>query len=149
MARTGLALYLVLSTAVGPSLCCCLPDDLFSLCTAPKEPSSAHRHCCGHDAAHHRHRAANTTQAPDMPTPAAQRDCPCKEDQPQPVAFELSGNLSPLEAARCLMVSHWTIVGVPVLGDVLLTQGKAPRESISCPFCNSRDILSALHILRC
>ena len=149
MARIGLALYLVLSTAVGPSLCCWLPGDLFALCTAITQPSSAHRHCCGHHAANHCHRAVKTTQAPDMPTPAPQRDCPCKEDQPQPVVFELSDNLPALEAARSLMVSHWTIVGVPVLGGVLLTQGEAPRESIFCPFRNSRDILRALHILRC
>lgn len=144
MTRIGLALYLVLSSAVGPSLCCCLPGELLALYTS----SACHR-CCDYHTTSPSHRPAKPTEAPGTPSPAPQNDCPCKESQPQPVV------LTPVEwdpaaqYTRSLMVSQWATVGDSLLAAVPLTQGQAPRESISCPFRDSRDMLRALHILRC
>jgi hypothetical protein len=50
------------------------------------------------------------------------------------------------------MLPHWESVGVPHLGAANFTphtQVQIPSECIAFPFLSSREILRALHILRC
>jgi hypothetical protein len=139
MVRIGLTLYLMLSTAVGPALCCCLPGDFLALCL----PASSVRHsCCGYH-------AGRTEQSPGTPSPGPQKDCPCKKDQPQPVVFTPTHQSAASEYTRPLMLPQGTVVGDCLLGAAHFVQGHAPREPISYPYHNSRDLLRALRILRC
>jgi hypothetical protein len=147
MVRIGFTLYLVVSTAVGPSLCCCLPGDLLALCT-----SSARHRCCGHHAATRRHQQAKTEQPRETPAPAPQKDCPCKAVEPQPAALTPSHPSPASEYTRSSMLPHGASVGVPLLGAAHLTPHspvQAPGQCITFPFLSSREILRALHILRC
>ena len=147
MTRIGLTLYLVLSTAVGPSLCCCLPGDLLALWT-----SSARQGCCGHHAASHSHRPAKTTQAPGTPSPAPEKDCPCKESQPQPVVLTPSEKSQDSESTRSLIAANWAAVDVSLLHAAplnLLTQAETKGRCFAFPFRGARDVLSVLQVLRC
>ena len=149
MVRIGLLLYLILSAVVGRSLCCCLPSDLLGICNPAKQSASACHRCCADHAAHHDSRPITSKQAPRSSAPSPERDCPRKQDQAQPVALASSEKVSASEGTRSLMVPHWAMVGILVLGAVPLGQKQMATRSICCPFRNSRDILRALHILRC
>lgn len=147
MVRIGLTLYLVLSTAVGPSLCCCLPVDVLALWIP-----SARQKCCGHHAASHSHRPVKPTQAPGTPSPAPERDCPCKEGEPQPVLLTPSEKAQAPESAHSLTSPKWVSVGALLLSAAplhLLTQAETQGGCFAFPFGGSRDILNAFQVLRC
>jgi hypothetical protein len=147
MARISLALYLVLSTAVGPALCCCVPGDLLALRTSAKQSSASCHRCCGHDGAKHSH-LPMTSPAPRGPIPAPEKDCLCKAGQPQPVVLTPSAKAPTSEEIRSL-VPQSAALSLSLVGPTTVIAGQAPTGSIFCPFRTSRDILRALHILRC
>ena len=152
MARIGLALYLVFSTAAGPSLCCCLPGDLLALCTAARQPSSAHHGCCGHPAHDRDHLTRKSDRTPGDPSPAPHRPCPCKETCPQPLVFLTSELSSGAEEGRSLEAPRSIEAGWHPLSARSLTlpaEGQLPTGSITCSWCDPRAILRACHILRC
>jgi hypothetical protein len=153
MARIGLTLYLMLATVAGPWLCCCTAGQLpVSFSPTTPEPSVPHT-CCGCGAAPSGEPAANDEQAPDNPSPPAAPDgpCPCRKglQKLSPLAkpvrspgVEPGGSfesLYPFEAGTFFTVSSLDP----------RDQGRVPGEPITFPFYGPRDILRALHILRC
>lgn len=152
MARIGLTLYLMVATAASPWLCCCTAGQLPGpLSSSTPEPPAPHT-CCGHGVAPSGQPAANDEQVPDSPPPAAPHGpCPCVKGLrnlsllavPERTAGVEQGgpfsSLCPFEVGTFITVNSLD------LGD----QGKAPGEPISFPFYGPRDILRALHILRC
>jgi hypothetical protein len=149
MVRIGLTLYLVLSIAVGPSLCCCLPGDLLALCTSA---SSARHHCCGHPSCDRDHSSKKPSDVPGDPSPAPHRHCPCKEASPELLVFLAPEHSSGAEEGRFPDSSRsieagWFLLSVNPLS--LPTQGQLPTQPITGSWHDPRDILRALHILRC
>jgi len=148
MTRIALTLYLVLASAVGPSLCCCLPSELLGFYTSDKQ---SHR-CCGHHAAKHSPRPAKTKQDPATPSPVPQKDCPCKEGQSKPVLFTPAHESPASEYSRTLMLPQWAAVGgfLPGTGSITLYAQEQPTSHcITFPFLSSREILRAIQVLRC
>jgi len=145
MAQISLALYLALSTAVGPSLCCCLPGKLVALFTSAQRPLSA----CHHGACQGPH--PKKTKGPGRPAPTPEKDCPCKESQPQPAEFTPAPPSPESESTRSLIPTKWAALGVSLgAGPLLLhSQEQPPGHGISFPFSDARDILSVLQVLRC
>ena len=152
MLRIGLALYLVLATAVGPSLCCCLPVRLLAFCTPAERSSSArHAHCC-HHAGDREHPSKKTNSTPDNPSPAPHGPCPCKENRSEPLVFTAAGHFSGAEHGRFQETLSWLEAGEFFRAVTLLVppaQGQATGELIASSLHNPRAILRALHILRC
>jgi hypothetical protein len=152
MLRLGLALYLVFSTAVGPSLCCCLPGDLLALFNSAKQTSSAHHRSCGHPACDRDHPSKKSKGVPGDPSPAPHRPCPCKEACPEPLVFLAAGHASGAEYGRSLEAPRSIEAGwflLPASSMILPAQGQLPTQPITCSWHDPRDILRALHILRC
>ena len=152
MVRVALALYLVLSTAVGPLLCCCLPGSVFSLCSSDTQPCSAHHGCCGHNAANHRHHWAKTKEVFGQPSPARQDNCPCRKGQADQVLFaenERSSSATHLRSSLIPQITDGDLFLQPSEASGLDMQTQAPSQCIAFPFCTSRDMLRALCIMRC
>ncbi len=158
MLRIGLSMYLVLATAAGPGLCCCLPARLLTELLASRSSGSeqvagaSHQSCgCHHDhgAVPHGHKSPSPDQdkpgCPDCPS------CPCKQPG-------LDTSLPPQDAEQLNNVLVRSFLDVPA--------GLAPAAPLTCfvflcvappgwgdgtalPFLSARDYLATLHILRC
>ena len=144
--RIGLSLYLALSAAVGPCLCCCLPSDVLALCKPVKQPAC--HEGCSHHHAHHGKHPTHSKQAPCPSFPAPQRDCPCKQNPtnlavlPEQVSTP-SGDFGPgAQTANAVTASTpinttenvFSTQHFPCYGPAVETPG---------------EIVRALHILRC
>lgn len=152
MARVGLTLYLMVAAAAGPWLCCCTVGHLFALCPAPQQKPSAGHRCCGHHEAGRGHPNTTPSATPGRPSPAPHGSCPCKENQPAPLVSTVPAPSSGAEQERILLPRHSVEAGRLLLPAICLashTQGQSLWGSMTCPFRDSRDILRALHILRC
>jgi hypothetical protein len=151
MVRIALALYLVLSTAVGPLLCCCLPGSVFPFCSSATQSCAAH-HRCGHNAANHRHQSAKTKEVLGQPSPARQDNCPCRKGQADQVLFaenERSSSATHLRSSLIPQITDGNLFLQPSEPSGLDIQTQPPSQCIAFPFCTSRDMLRALCIMRC
>lgn len=143
MARFGLALYLVMATAVGPWLCCCTTVGMpaspsASQQPAPGEPEETSTSCCC------------CPKAPaDEPPAEPVNSCPCHKSQADPVILPPT---PVAEHARLLTVAD-ALPGNPLDGSPALftldPYGRALWEGVVCPFQKPRDLLYALHLLLC
>jgi hypothetical protein len=153
LARVGLSLYLILAMAAGPWLCCCTPGRSHATPSpaAALPPASHGCCCCGggatstEDHAHERGVAAEgrAPRAPDSP-------CPCKSGSrnlPGLVSVDRPGGV---EQGGPHPAPH-SFDGATIPGTVSPNaheRGPVPDESSTFPL-RGRDILRALHILRC
>lgn len=146
MARVGLALYLMLTVAAGPCWCCCTAGRLFAFGEQSPRPR-----CCDQHTATPGPQAPPQESAPDNPSPAPHDSCPCRETRPEPVAFTASSQPSPADSARSLLDLQAAEVGGSFSGGspALAIHGQAPKECVAFPFHDPREVLRALHILRC
>lgn len=144
MFRIGLSVYLMLATLTGPWLCCCrLPR--FSarfvvlLQNDKAKPAESHCCCCQH------HVPVKDSEPPNPPKAPT---CPCQSNRPALVVLESDGarqlhrnsNSQAVDLLDCDSLS--AVVMAPV--GLMLTS-----SPLSAPVLTGRDILSALHILRC
>jgi len=148
MARFGLILYLTLTTAAGPWLCCCLvaPVNALNQNAAPAERSESESSCCccqdtpGDDA----------LPADQAPTPA--RHCPCHQNPPETVALPAQDSASITQQVRLLVLLDSarpeTLSHTPVLL-ILDADRQVSEESAASLSESPRDMLRALHILLC
>jgi hypothetical protein len=148
MARICWCWYLVLTTAVGPSLCCRLSCDLVRPCTLAKQPLPARSCCGGKHAANQSNRLSKITYDLEKPSPTPTRDCPCKKGELRPVWFARAE----LATGHTSMLSEGIAVGACLSGVApvpLHSQEQAPGHYIAFRFGDPRSILRAQHILRC
>jgi hypothetical protein len=155
MLRTGLLVYLILSMLPGPWLCCCTlrhraASPRQAVSAQPSQPiSPGPRSCCYH------HTAPTSRQtegrAAPVQRPADPAPCPCRQRSSQPAV---------LPAADSSLTQQSLAAHAPTFGaaasDVLLPTAQPPGEAqpgprfgADLPCQTGRDILRALHILRC
>lgn len=149
MARLGLALYLMLVIAAGPWLCCCSVGHSPKPVPATALPPSGPGACCGHD--HAPAGPAPDDSGLDSSVPVPHAPCPCQDRQKGPSTLIMSERASGPESGE-------SIGGVGPSQDGTLFAARLPglhasrgaREGpIAFPFSAPRDILRALHVLRC
>jgi hypothetical protein len=143
--RLSITAYLTLVSLLGPGLCCCTAVRLVT--SAPCR-HGAHRQQANRDCCHHRH--SHGHGRPDEPSQPCgeQPGCPCNDHHKIPVALAPGdGNLAGLEK---LAPSVGPLPALPTTAG--LSAGACPIASVE-PGGNvarsGRDILRALHVLRC
>jgi hypothetical protein len=149
MVRTVVSTYLIFSTLLSQSLCCCTllhaPAPVAPQKAGEACPASRRSCCCCH---HERpgedqHPAADQSKRPQPPD---RRPCPCREQktrlvawlpaesQAQPTSPGLADSLpAPLATAG---------------SDFVCAAPACPQRSV-LPFMTAQDLLHALHMLRC
>lgn len=156
MVRIGLSIYLVLTMAAGPSLCCCLPARLAQMLPigngkSGQDEADTHEACCCH---HHPHSAPHGQKAPSQdqgkPDCPDSPTCPCKQPG-------LNTALPTQDAQHSQASASSDIEGLGAfVPATALTCPPSLAVSLSCwgqgtalPFLSAHDFLTALHILRC
>ncbi len=182
MLRVTLVSYLLLATAVGPSLCCCATTSAISCvqswfglqpiacvggaaCSRSHSESGAsqsHQHTSHHGSCHghagpSQHdvesQAANSsvTEKPDDPTGnhTPRKPCPCKQDGDERTALPSSvvagKSVLPTDGLERLAI-NWS------LGVCVVEQATGVNPAVHrfrTDRLSGREILRALHILRC
>jgi hypothetical protein len=148
MARFGLMLYLTLATAAGPWFCCCTGVKLLALFAEMGRMVGAEQKklscCCGDH-------KGNCSHPPSESAPPSQ-PCTCPATNPQPATTEDSDDASFVQPSRFHSPSESAGNSAPLPLDIDLAEGallRACKEPLASPFADGRDILCALHILRC
>ena len=142
MVRIGVVVYLVLATAAGPAVCCCTMNRLFAFSSQGWSTTSSHHGCCN--------RHGKDGRRPGE-VPKRRPDCPCQDSPRDSAYLAAAKSLVPEDAARSLNLPG----AAGMVGSALphsLAPGaiiQVPRESIAFPFHDARQVLRALHILRC
>lgn len=155
MFRIGLTTYLMLVTLAGPSWCCCSATRLFALLAHPPQgerPQPAHsRHSCCHSQSH-----PTEGHSQGLPGNGHQKSegpacpcCPCSQHCSDPVISlpadpESAGYGLTFRLNTCQDLVE-TVAALPTVDGAT----QASRECPPSPFLSARDILRALHILRC
>ncbi len=146
MFRIGLSVYLMLATLAGPWLFCCqlprLGARFVALLRYDKAKSASIPSCCQHRMPV---KDSQPRNHPDAPS------CPCQGSRPEQPALLLveSGETRQLDrdsnpqAVDLLGCAYPSEIVIPSVG-LMLTP-----SSLSSGVLSGRDILSALHILRC
>ncbi len=138
MLRIGLALYMLLTTAVSPWLCCCRAAPPAASSTA-KQAAPAKRSCC---ACREHEKPAVPTSRCDHLASAPRHGCHCQAERPQVILAvpEKGSSASTFAAISSLLYSP--------SAQLSPTFSIGVRDEISHFFC-CRDLLTTLHILRC
>ena len=152
MVRIALSLYLMLSAAAGPWLCCCTTQHLVALFTQPKTQADCGG-CCGH----RHHAPGHPDHRTSEPSPRKQEQpggpsCPCKQDGSQlPALNSLDAEVAKQFHPRSSSAGSLELTpDIPVA--LCPSPEGAPRmhgKGHVLPFLTAQDILCALHILRC
>ena len=164
MFRVALIAYLSLTTILGPSLCCCNSQQLFSLvaglkcCGKPVAPRSdaelvqVERHAHHHGFAHHRHEHSPApASAKTDPAPVRQEhdeeNCPCGKHYASMVAVVTDG--VPIKAVEMRNPTGFVPDSLlPVLSESDLENVSliGPRRHADL---YGREMLRAYQIMRC
>jgi hypothetical protein len=150
MARLGLTLFLILLTAVGPSLCCCaiaVPSaraDATKPETPPVQRGEPKPSCpCCHD---------SPTEADRPVAPAPAQPCPCHEQRPESATPAIADASLTTQLTRLLALPDFagnaTVSCTPFFG-AQDAPGATFAECFSLPLQDPREILRALHVLLC
>lgn len=135
MVRLGLLLYLALMTATGPGLCCCLASQAVDI--LGKDTKPAHPCCPGHQPTNK-----------ETPSKYPSAPCPCQETR-----FDSNvGRTSERLDASVELRQQACVAFVSLLPTDSNSDGSNPtnRSGSAAPaFLDGKDILRALHILRC
>lgn len=147
MLRIGLCVYLMFATLLGPWLCCCRLPRLgarFAALLRSEKAESAESAppCC-----QHRRPVKDSRQPAKRPNDPR---CPCQGKRPEAPA------LVGLEADGARQLDRDNAQSVHLLNGDFLPTAVTPSFHVrlfssihSAPVHSGRDILSALHILRC
>jgi hypothetical protein len=151
VARLGLTLFLMLATAAGPAWCCCTMGRMFSALPVRKPAGAGGHDCCcpgRHDA---NGRSTKHAGLRGKPSPVSHEPCPCKQAPRQAVLTTAAALLAAAGPNGFPATFHAEDEArlVAAAAGALHGQGPAPREPIGAPFLGCRDILRALHVLRC
>ena len=156
--RLGLTVYLMLATVAGPAFCCCLPGHFAALWTAASAKHSESQRTCSCPACCHE-QAPSEPSRQDVALPSRGQSnhpndsqCPCKSAGAQAyavvsinsVAAKQLQQLGGSERAADLVGSLGTVASGPTIQGIALG-----CDCLIAPFQTPRDMLRALHILRC
>ena len=150
MVRIGLSLYLMLAAAAGPCLCCCTTERLAALFAFPTKQTS-HVGCCGqHHAAKRSQNHRAPEQRPSDQDPPSRSPCPCQEDGSRQVVAVDPELGRQVQSRSSFQGQVEPLFALPILLS-LSSDGdrQVPGKGETLPFLTGRDILCALHILRC
>ena len=144
--RIGLSVYLMLVTLAGPWLCCCQLPRLSARFVAmmrndQAKPAGNNHSCCQHRV------PVKDSQSPANP---GDPSCPCQGTRLETPALVLESE-GARQLDRDLNSQVVDLLGGDFLpGTVALSAAlNLVFSTASPPFFTGRDILSALHILRC
>jgi hypothetical protein len=152
MVRVGLLVYLIVATAAGPWLCCCTAAHFAALHTpATPQPAAARGEepvpsCCSH-----KHAASAAKGIAIEPAPPAERSCACKDARPS-AAVPAAEPTASAGRPRPLDLPAFADGALPVLHAEVCVPDLSAQRSAACaafPVRGCRDILHALHVLRC
>jgi hypothetical protein len=151
MLRAGVVAYLVFAMSAAPAICCCTMDSVVAFYIHRLSAgSSAHQHQPSHGGCCSRHgeHPAPVPQAPGEPA-RQNHNCPCEANR-HSILYLSQTKSVPSGVAERLTLPDTTGVPQLLLQSVspVLAAG-SPRQSIAHPFGGPREILRALHILRC
>ena len=145
MFRVGISFWLVVSTLLGPSLCCCsfracAAENMGAISNTPTKSSLPNRHksCCCHDESNQGTKDSSPSKSPNR--------CPCREGR-SPASLGQNAS-EELQVRSC---TNWLLSIQPAidlafhrLGDI----GRAgPAHQVQ--FRHGQDLLSVFQILRC
>jgi hypothetical protein len=138
MVRIGLALYMLVITAVSPWLCCCHAAPPAASSTT-KQAAPAKHSCCA--CCEHEKPAVQSARCDHLAS-APRRGCHCQAERPQVIlAVPAKGastlNLTAISSFLCPPSAHLSSVLATGVGEEI------------CTFYCCRDLLTTLHILRC
>ena|SRR5581483_1686386 len=136
MMRAGLLLYLMLATAVGPGLCCCLADGFGSL---PKKGTPKNSCCPKHDQGKEKFPAKS---------PSGPCSCPCTEDRVSP---NLPRTIDRNDVFGQASFPFVFVVGIPSAQPLIVDANIAGTNPRNLPFTclSAQEILRAIHVLLC
>ncbi len=147
MFRIGLSVYLMLVTLAGPWLCCCQLPRLSARFVAmmrndKAKPAGNNHSCCQHRV------PVKDSQPPAKP---GDPSCPCQGTRQEAPALVLLESDGARQLDRDLNAQAVDLLGCDSLsGNVMPSFTLMLTSSTrSSPVLTGRDILSALHILRC
>ncbi len=161
MLKIAVIAYLSLTTVLGPALCCCNAQQLFSilegstccgkLASGEISESEPYSHCSHHGHAHHRHEHPATTgndTTDDLPPAGHQhdkQDCPCGEHHATLVAATDAANWNRTD----LLSQTWfeLALATPALPE--FGGPKAVLVVATPAHLYGREMLRAYQIMRC
>jgi hypothetical protein len=139
MARTALALNLLLVNLAGPWLCCCTSLRLASLLSPTPAPPSSVCPYCGVPST-----PAPEPEAPSRPAPTP--ECPC-----QNLPDQLTTLPRPADADQTVSLGSHALVGLLLIltADSPTAEETRPARWDRSPFLDPGDFLRVFHRLRC
>ena len=160
MVRVALTAYLTLAASLGPGLCWCTALQATSpICCHDKQPlvpeEKTHSHATCHGHSHH---AAQNDEADHhgdgnkSPCPSEKPACPCDHHQAIPVALLASdGNFRTQSVELGPALERMVVLDLSHAAVIVSASDFSERfyHSLSTPYASGREILRALHILRC
>ena len=161
MVRVALTAYLTLAASLGPGLCWCTPLWAMSQSChnvqSPAQEKKPHSHagCHGHGYSQHsHHEEANEpqSQSNQSPCPNEGPSCPCDHHRAIPVALLVSDGGFRTQAIELgPSFDSMPVLDFSQAAIIVSASDFSERfhHSLSTPYASGREILRALHILRC
>src|SRR5262245_23538273 len=154
MFRSVLAGYLMVVLLAGPQLCCCtiarLPAKLSPETPQSKMPPATPNDCC---CCHHDQGESSPPEdQPEQSPSPGKRDCPCqKQSSHDGKAFFAASETGTLGQARHVSELLADFLAWPAGDQPLLCDGLSRTNGVnpSSSFLTPREMLRALHVLRC
>jgi hypothetical protein len=150
MFRVALAVCLAAWSVFGPVVCCCLAATCATRMSGPAAagdspaPASAPALCCCCEPS-----TESLPAASESPADGDRPSCPCKKQQHQ---LEALAPAAPSSAKPLPGSPTHEVLGPaadPAEGVILFSDATLPEGQTLSPYASGRDILRALHILRC
>ena len=136
MLRWALAIYMVLLSAAGPSLCCCLLTHLYA---DQQTLSPALPPCCQAPSGERDHGQGS---CPHKDSDPKKPGCPCRQDGPKPVLIERAIEMPDQSQAGTFLLAPSFDSDPSVNGDPVRPVGPLP-------FQTAQHLLHVHHQLRC
>jgi hypothetical protein len=149
MLRLGLTVWFVLTTLIGPSLCCCTN---FSLAGTSKHPAVATIR--NSVASHCPYCRGERPSRQDDSAPSKVPNCPACPFRDGPDRPSVTSGTAPTLADRIADLRSWvdqTVGGVLTLAPLGMSFSlvQIDRDHLAPPFPTADDILHVHHVLRC
>lgn len=161
MARVVLTAYLTFAAALGPGLCWCTPLGAMSQpschnVSSPAQENKPHSHAGCHGHSHHsppqNDEADHHGKGNQSPCPSKGPSCPCDHHRAIPVALLASdGSFRTMAIELGPNFDGMVVLDFNQAATIVSASDFSERfyHSLSTPYASGREILRALHVLRC